>query len=213
MAHLYPIYLNLADKSCLIVGGGKVAERKVAALLEYEARIRLVSPRVEKNIADWAQQSLVDWLPREFLPQDLDGAFMVFIATDENTVNQEIASLCRQQGIMVNAVDDPPNCDFFVPSVLRRNSLALAISTEGKSPLYAARLRCELEGIITEEHGQFVELLGQLREEVKESDLDISKRKEIFTRLVNSDLLELIQAGMHEKVEERIKECMSSLQD
>ncbi len=213
MAHLYPIYLSMDAKACLIVGGGKVAERKVASLLEYQAQVRLVSPRVEMNIEKWASDGLISWTPRGFLPQDLDGIFMVFIATDEAELNQEIAVLCRQRGIMVNAVDDPPNCDFFVPSVLRRNSLSIAISTEGKSPLYAARLRRELEAIISEEHGQFVDLLGSLRERIKKSDLDINQRKKLFTTLVESDLLELIQAGLDEKIEERIKECMSSLQD
>lgn len=213
MSHLYPVFLNLADKTCLIVGGGQVAERKAASLMEHEARVRLVSPRVEKNIAAWAQDGLVDWIPREFQIQDLEGVFMVFIATDTWQLNQEIASLCREQGILVNAVDDPPNCDFYVPSVLRRNSLAIAVSTEGKSPLYAARLRRELEDIVGPEHGEYVDILGRLRKEVKDSDLDITQRREIFSRLVDSDLLELIKAGQDEKVEERIKECMSSWQD
>lgn len=213
MAHLYPIFLSLAGKACLIVGGGQVAERKAASLLEYEAQVRLVSPRVEASIAAWASDGLLTWIPRKFEVQDLEGVSMVFIATDTIQLNQEIATLCRERGILVNAVDDPPNCDFFVPSVLRRNSLVLAVSTEGKSPLYAARLRRELEDIISEEHGRFVDMLGRLREEVKNSDLDIKQRKNIFTRLVDSDLLELIKAGQDDKVEERIKECMSSWQD
>lgn len=213
MVHLYPVFLNLVGKTCLIVGGGQVAERKTASLLEHEARVRLVSPRVENNIAVWANEGLVDWIPREFQVQDLKGAFMVFIATDTGQLNQRITALCREQGILVNAVDDPPNCDFYVPSVLRRNSLAIAVSTEGKSPLYAARLRRELEDIIGWEHGEYVDILGRLREEVKSSDLDITQRREIFSRLVDSDLLELIKAGQDEKVEERIKECMSSWRD
>lgn len=213
MAHLYPIFLNLENKPCLIVGGGKVAERKAESLLEYRARIVLVSPKAEESIQNWADQGLLSWIPREFEKQDLEDIFMVFIATDTAEINQQIAALCRERSIMVNAVDDPPNCDFYVPSVLRRNSLALAISTEGKSPLYAARLKRELANIISEEHGQYVEILGDLREKVKDSGLDIDQRKKIFSRLVDSDLLELVKAGLNDKVEERIKECMSSLQD
>jgi precorrin-2 dehydrogenase/sirohydrochlorin ferrochelatase len=211
MEHLYPICLSLAGKKCLIIGGGPVAERKAASLLEYGAQIKVISPRVEKKIAEWANDDLLIWTAREFAVNDLEGSFMVFIATDDNSLNQEIAWLCRQRGILVNAVDDPPNCDFFVPSVLRRDSLAVAISTEGKSPLFAARLRRELETIITSEHGQFVNLLGQIREEVKNSSLDINQRKQILEQIVNSDILALLQAGRDEEVEERINQCMSSL--
>jgi len=211
MAHLYPINLSLAGKLCLIVGGGKVAERKAASLLEYGPVLRLVSPRAENSIQQQAGEGLLKWIPREFAEGDLDGVFMVFIATDDTRVNRKIAELCRVRGILVNAVDDPPNCDFFVPSVLRRDSLVVSVSTEGKSPLYAARLRRELETMITEEHGRFVDMLGKLRQEVKNSHLDIDQRKQILDKLVNSDILELIQAGLDEKVEERIKECMSSL--
>ena len=211
MEHLYPIYLSLAGKNCLIIGGGPVAERKAASLLEYGAQIKVISPRVEKGIAEWANDDLLIWTAREFAVNDLEGSFMVFIATDDNSLNQEIAWLCRQRDILVNAVDDPPNCDFFVPSVLRRDSLAVAISTEGKSPLFAARLRRELEAIITEEHGKFVNILGQIREEVKNSSLDINQRKQILEQIVNSDIFALLQAGRDEEVEERINQCMSSL--
>lgn len=211
MEHLYPIYLSLAGKNCLIIGGGPVAERKAASLLEYGAQIKVISPRVEKRIAEWANDDLLIWSAREFAINDLEGIFVVFIATDDTSLNHEISLLCRQRNILVNAVDDPPNCDFFVPSVLRRDSLAVAISTEGKSPLFAARLRRELEAIITSEHGQFVNLLGQIREEVKNSSLDINQRKQILEQIIDSDILALLQAGRDEEVEERINQCMSSL--
>lgn len=210
MEHLYPIYLNVAGKNCLIIGGGPVAERKAASLFEYGACIKVVSPLAEKNITDWADQNLLKWFAREFEANDLDDIFMVFIATDDNSLNKQIADLCRSRGIMVNAVDDPPNCDFFVPSVLRRDSLAIAISTEGRSPLFAARLRRQLEKIITEEHGQFVQILGQIREELKESSLDINQRRQILEQIVDSDLLDLLLDGRHEEAEERINQCMSS---
>lgn len=213
MAHLYPINVSLAGKRCLIIGGGKVAERKAASLLQYDPCLCIVSPLVEEQIQQWASDGLLEWIPRAFAEADLDQVFMVFIATNDNQVNQAVAALCRARGILVNAVDDPPNCDFYVPSVLRRNALTVAVSTEGKSPLYAARLRRELEEIITDDHGKFVDRLGQLRQEIKNTDLKIEQRKQLLEKLVNSDILELIQAGLDDKVEERIKECMSSLRD
>jgi len=212
MEHLYPIYLHVAGKNCLIIGGGPVAERKAASLLEYGANIKIVSPGAEKRIADWAEQNRLQWIARAFDRHDLENVFMVFIATDDNSLNKEIADLCRQKGILVNAVDDPPNCDFFVPSVLRRDSLAIAISTEGRSPLFAARLRRRLETIITEEYGQFVDILGQIREELRHSSLDITQRKQVLEQIVDSDLLDLLLDGRHKEAEERINQCMSSWQ-
>jgi len=213
MAHLYPINVSLEGKRCLIVGGGKVAERKAESLLFYNPFICIVSPQAEKRIRQWADEGSLKWIPRTFEEHDLDSVFMVFIATDDHAMNQSIALLCRSRGILVNVVDDPPNCDFFVPSVLRRSALTVAVSTEGNSPMYAARLRRELEAVITEDHGIYVDILGALREEVKNSSLAIEQRKQVLDKLVNSDILELIQAGLDDKVEERIRECMSSLRD
>jgi precorrin-2 dehydrogenase / sirohydrochlorin ferrochelatase len=213
MAHFYPIFLNLAGRQCLVVGGGNVAERKVATLMEYGALVRLVSPEVSRSIAEWAAQNLIDWRQGFFQPQDLEGIFLVFIATSDAKINKNITGLCRAQGILVNAADDPPNCDFYVPSILRRNSLCLAISTEGKSPLLAAKLRQELENIIPEEYGEWVDILGALRNRVKKLDLGIEERKRIFDALVYSDMLDLLIEGGRDKVEERIEQCMSCLQE
>lgn len=212
MAHLYPIYLNLAGKKCLVIGGGGVSERKVATLLEYEALVRVVSPEFTPSIEAWAQQNLIELRMRLFEPQDLDEIVLVFIATNNPEINRAIAALCRERGIPVNAVDDPLNCDFFVPSVLRRNSLCIAVSTEGKSPLLAAKLRRELEKFIPEEYGEWVEILGELREQIKNSDLSIDERRVIYESLVNSDMLDLLKKGRKEQMEERIRQCMSCLQ-
>ncbi len=213
MAHLYPIYLSLAGKSCLVIGGGKVAERKVATLLEHEAKILLVSPEATENIQKWSEQGIITWRQGLFYYNDLDSIFLVFIATGDPNINKGITALCRDRGILVNAVDDPPNCDFYVPSILRRNSLCLAISTEGKSPLLAAKLRRELEEIIPDQYGEWVEILGNLREKIKESDLNINERKKLLEELVYSDGLELLKAGRKEKMEERIEQCMFCLRE
>lgn len=213
MAHLFPIYLNLAAKKCLIVGGGKVAERKAENLLEYGADIMVVCPEAVNNIQNWSRQGFLTLVAREFQAEDLKDVFMVFLATDDREVNQQVVDLCRERGILINAVDDPPHCDFYVPALIRRQSLAVAISTEGKSPLFASRLRQELEEIITEEYGEFVELLGSQRDIVKEQVAGLEERKKVFAALVYSDILELLKAGEKEKVRERITQCMSSLQD
>lgn len=211
MEHLYPIFMNLSDRNCLVIGGGKVAQRKIETLLEYKARVLLVSPVVTDVLDEWAEQKLIVWERRAFEPADLKGIFLVFIATSDSHTNKKIADLCREQGIMVNAVDDPENCDFYVPAILRRDSLCIAISTQGKSPLLAAKIRNELDRSIPSEYGDWVEILGQLREEIKRSDLNTEQRRQLFADLVYSDILELIMQGRKQEAEERITECMSCL--
>lgn len=206
---MYPININLHNKQCLVIGGGQVAGRKINSLLLYGAVITVVSPEAGKEIASLALQGTVIWIQRNFVEEDLRDKFLVFIATDDNNINQYISQLCQQKGILVNAVDDPPNCDFYVPAVVRRGSLTISISTEGKSPLVAKKLRQELEKIITEEYGVLVDILGEQREIIKTRIEDIETRQKIFQELVELDVLELLAAGEEERARERIKECIS----
>jgi precorrin-2 dehydrogenase/sirohydrochlorin ferrochelatase len=213
MAHLFPVFLSLSGKKCLVVGGGRVAERKIADLLECEANINVISPTAGDSIQLWSNQSLISWQAREIEVSDLDNVFMVFVATNNMDANRLVVSWCRERGILVNAVDDPPNCDFYVPAVVRRNSLVVAISTEGKSPMFARKLREQLEGFIGEEYGEFVDFLGEQREPIKQAVNDIEKRKKIFEALVDSNILDLLKAGERERAKERMEQCMSSWQD
>ena len=213
MAGLFPVFINLENKRCLVVGGGKVAERKVENLLEYPVLIDLISPQVTAKLHNWAKNNRVNWISRSFQPTDIQDAFLVFVATDDQQINREVARLCQKEGILVNAVDDPAFCDFYVPSILRRNSLVLAISTEGKSPAYAKRLRQQMEETITDAHGKFVDLLGEQREVVKETVPDIRVRQAIFEAMAGLDVLDLIAEGRDEEIKERFKECMSLWQE
>ena len=213
MAHLFPVFLSLSGKKCLVVGGGRVAERKIADLLECEANINVISPTAGDSIQLWSNQGLISWQAREIEVSDLDNVFMVFVATNNMDANRLVVNWCRERGILVNAVDDPPNCDFYVPAVVRRNSLVVAISTEGKSPMFARKLREQLEGFIGEEYGEFVDFLGEQREPIKQAVNDIEKRKKIFEALVDSNILDLLKAGERERAKERMEQCMSSWQD
>lgn len=213
MAHLFPLYLSLSEKKCLVVGGGQVAERKIADLLECEANINVISPTAGDLIRLWSNQGLISWQARKVENSDLDNIFLVFVATNDMHINQMVVNWCRERGILVNAVDDPPNCDFFVPAVVRRNSLVVAISTEGKSPMFARKLREQLEQLIGEEYGEFVDFLGEQREYIKQAVTDIEERKKVFKALVDSDILDLLKAGERERAKERMEQCMSSWQD
>lgn len=213
MADLFPIFLVMKEQRCVVVGGGQVAERKVQNLLEYPVQIDVISPQATPKLQSWSEEHRINWIARSFQPADIQGAFLVFAATDDQKVNREVAGLCQEKGILVNAVDDPDFCDFYIPSTVRRNSLVLAISTEGKSPAYAKRLRQQLEENITDAHGKFVDLLGEQRELVKQRVPDIKTRQAIFESLANLDILDLIARGEEEQIRERIEKCMSLWQE
>jgi precorrin-2 dehydrogenase/sirohydrochlorin ferrochelatase len=210
---LFPVFLDIYGKKAVVIGGGKVAERKISDLLGCNAQVVVVSPQATPVIAEWADRGRISWLPKEFEDGDLQGACMAFLATDNELVNRHVVDICREQGVMVNAVDDPANCDFYVPAVLRRQSLTLAVSTGGKSPLFARRLKEELSEVITEAYGDFVELLGEQRTIVQNEIADIRDRKKMYEALVYSDILDLLKVGEKEKARERIKQCMSCLRD
>ena len=199
--------------ACLVVGGGKVAGRKVDNLLDAGATVTVVSPEATVQIQTLASQGRIAWRQKIFSPDDLNASFLVIAATGDAAVNRQVAAACREQGSLVNVVDEPQLCDFFVPAVLRRGALSLAISTEGKSPLLAQKLRTELEQIIPEPYGEFLELLGQQRELIKKTVPDRERREAILRSLVFSDILDLLAAGKHDEVQERIKKCISSQQD
>jgi precorrin-2 dehydrogenase/sirohydrochlorin ferrochelatase len=202
--NLFPVFINIEGKKTVVIGGGKVAERKVSDLLQCDAQVVVISPQVTNIIADWADKGYITWLRKDFEDGDLLGACLAFLATDNSLVNRHVANICREQGILVNAVDDPENCDFYIPAVLRRQSLAVAISTGGKSPLLARKIKEDLEEVITEAYGEFAEILGEQREIILSGVPDIRERKKLFEALVYSDILALIKVGEKEKARERI---------
>ena len=151
---LFPIYLNLHQRTCLVIGGGSVSSRKITHLLRCGARVTVVAPEAEEEIKQLARGGEIIWEPRGFVESDLEAMFLVFSATDEEGLNHRISMLCQERNIPINVVDDPPHCSFFVPAVVRRGSLALAISTAGKSPMYARKLKEQLQEIVTAEYGE-----------------------------------------------------------
>lgn len=209
----FPIFLNLHERMCLVVGGGPVAERKVKNILECEGLVRLVSPRITSALEDLAAQKSLEWEVRNYSAVDLAGVFLAFICTDDYQLNRSIAEDCRKKAVMVNVVDDPSNCDFFVPSILRRDSLAVAISTEGRSPLFSRRLREELEELIPQDYGHLAEGLGRLRDYIKTRIEDTNTRQAIYRLLLQPDILNLLRNNQEEIARERIEECISSWQD
>jgi len=203
MFGFYPVNLRLEGRKCLVVGGGKVAERKVVNLLSYGAKVTVISPRITSKLA--GQEGIELWL-RSYQSKDVEGFFLVICATDDDAVNLQVASECMERNILVNVVDDPPKCTFLVPSVLRRGDLTISVSTGGKSPLLARKIRQSLEGLFGPEYAEYLEVLGEVRNRVIKNIPDINERKRMFTELIESDILEFIRLGNQEKVKERIED-------
>jgi precorrin-2 dehydrogenase / sirohydrochlorin ferrochelatase len=177
---LFPMFLKLEGRLCLVVGAGRIAESKISSLLAADASVRVVAPQASETVADWARQKRVTWYRREFLPGDLHGVFMVIGATSSGETNAKVFREAQQQRVLCNAVDDPEHCDFYYPAVVRRGDLQIAISTAGRSPALAQRLRCELETQFGPEYADWLTELGSRRENVFEIEKDPEKRRRLL---------------------------------
>ena len=163
----YPVFLDLTDHRCLVVGGGPVAEGKVEGLLAAGARVTVVSPTVTARLAGWAAEGRLLLHSRAYRAEDLGGHRVAFVATDDAEVTRAVAAEARARSIWVNAADEPARCDFILPSVIRRGRLVVAVSTGGASPAAARAIREELEGYLSAEHAALVELAAEARADLR----------------------------------------------
>lgn len=191
----YPALLDLRDKLVAVIGGGQVAARKVASLLEVEARVRLVSPRLAPDTQGQAHSPGVELRQREFEPQDLDGVALVICATDNEILNRSVAAEAEKRGLFVNVVDVPPLCSFIVPAVVRRGELTLAVSTGGASPAAARRLRERLQTEFGPAWGPYLKLMRALREKVTALGRPAEENRPKFFALADSDLYGRVAAA------------------
>ena len=191
----YPVFLDLDSQKVLVVGGGAVAERKIRTLLIYGCQISVISPHLTPPLKELAGKKRIHHLPYESLGKSLDDAFMVIAATDDPEVNRQIASQAKEKGLLVNAVDQPGDSNFIMPSIVKRGDLQIAISTAGKSPALAKKLRKEMERTFGPEYDSFIELLGMIRKELLSRGQAPSKNKVVFRKLADSNLLDLIKKG------------------
>ena len=213
MPGMFPITVNLAGCCCLVVGGGKVALRKVKNLLQCAAIIDVVSPSFCEELAHMGKEGLVSLITRKFEDHDIKGRMLVFAATSDEDVNQRIYELCRESSILVNTVDDPLRCNFLVPATMRRGALTIAINTEGKSPLLARRIRIEMENRYGPEYADYLELLGEARLVVKDTIEQESTRRLLFEKILGLPVLPLLQQGKKEEAKGRILQCIFSWPD
>jgi len=200
------MFVKLRDRLCVVVGGGAVAESKIRSLLDSEATVRVVAPTVTETIAGWTDDSRIELRLKPFAPEDLAESFLVVAATSSSEVNRHVFQESQARGILCNAVDQPDECDFYYPAVVRRGSLQIAISTEGLSPALAQRLRRELEMQFGPEYEVWLEWLGQVRQVVRAGSYPVADTKEflhfvasqeMFDRFLNENKRQGVEGGTH----------------
>jgi precorrin-2 dehydrogenase len=185
--NLFPMFLKLEGRACLVVGAGSVGEPKIRSLLQAGAAVRVVAPQATSAVVAWARAEVIAWEGRSFVPDDLDGAFLVIAATSSPEVNEKIFKQAQRRNILCNVVDDPEHCDFYYPAVVRRGQLQLAISTGGLSPALAQRLRRELEIQFSPEYAGWVDELGHARQELLASELSAEDRRRRLHELASRE--------------------------
>ena len=194
----YPIFLNLSGRNCIVAGGGQVALRKVTTLLQYGADITVISPRLCKGLSELDCGGKIQVRRRAYQAGDLKGAYIAIIATGNRSVNLQASLEARCNKIPVNVVDDAGLSDFIVPSIVRRGSVSIAISTAGKSPALARKLRTRLEGELDDEYAELALLIEGVRRESKRLKLKISSKR--WQEAIDLDnLLQLLKQGKGKK--------------
>lgn len=217
----FPVNLDVVGRKCLVIGGGKVAARKVLSLLECGAEVLVISPELTAKLHELHQAGKIVWLPRQYLKGDLKGSFLVIAATDDAVVQEDVFLEADKKGQLINVADVPKRCNFILPATVRRNDLTIAISTAGKSPALASKLRQKLEGIIGPEYGVLVEVMGLLRAEVLRQGRPHAENKIIFTSLLDDHFVDWVRQGRWDQIKKHLTknlgdnislECLNTLQ-
>lgn len=197
---LFPMFLKLSGRPCLVVGAGTVAESKIESLMVTGARLRVVAPEATPVVQSWAEAKKIDWEQRRFQPADLKGMFLVVAATSSTKLHRKIFREAKRRGVRCNVVDVPELCDFYYPSVVQRGALQIAISTAGKSPSLAQRLRKELEEQFGPEYEPWLEHLGKMRENIFAANLDPEERKRRLHAVASRQAFLLFRIGQGEEL-------------
>lgn len=191
----FPLFMELKDRNCLVVGGGSVAWRKVKVLMDFGARVSVVAPEIIPEIGELGPVQLLE---REFLDDDVQGRILVVAATDDETLNQRISRLCQERGIPVNVVDQPQDCSFIFPAYVKRGEVVAAFSSGGQSPVMTQYLKAQIKPVMTEELGELAACLGSIRDMVHSSVRTETARKHLYEELLQLGL----QKGENPETEE-----------
>jgi precorrin-2 dehydrogenase / sirohydrochlorin ferrochelatase len=199
---LFPMFMKLNDRSCLVVGAGKVGEPKIAGLLETGGRIRVIAIEATTAVREWAREGKIELELRPYRSSDLEGIFLAVVATSSRTLNERIYGEAQARRVLCNVVDVPDLCDFFYPSVVRRGDLQIAVSTAGQSPSLAQKIRQQLEKQFGPAYAAWVARLGETRKLILASDLDREQKLELLHSLASKEAAEAAIAEHRQKASE-----------
>jgi precorrin-2 dehydrogenase/sirohydrochlorin ferrochelatase len=187
MERLFPLFLKLKARKCLVVGAGAIGQSKIASLLDSGASVHVVAPRGTAKMQEWARKGQIRWRKRKFHDADLANCFLVVAATSSSKLHKKIFRLAKRRGVLCNVVDVPKLCDFYYPAVVRRGSLQVAVSTGGESPALAQRLRKELEAQFSPEYGDWVAELGKVRKRIRNGSTQATDKRSQLHELASRE--------------------------
>ncbi|MBI5327508.1 MAG: bifunctional precorrin-2 dehydrogenase/sirohydrochlorin ferrochelatase [Deltaproteobacteria bacterium] len=215
----YPIFLDIKGKPCVVIGGGNVAERKVLSLLDAGANVLVISPKLTPALKRLAGKKTIGYRHKSYEQGDLKGFFLAYSATNDSGTNKSVFNEAKKRGVLLNVVDVPELCNFIVPSVVDRGDLLIVISTSGRSPAMAKKIRQQLEKEFGWEYAAFLEIMGKVRDKILTLDRqnvcqgltmsrESDKNKKVFESIVNSPMLEWIRHGKKKEIDRFIKEAL-----
>jgi siroheme synthase-like protein len=204
----YPVNLIVAGRRCVVVGGGRIAARKIQALLTAGADVHVVAPRLGDQVRAWRDEQHITVSERRFEPSDLDDAWLATAATDDPGVNHGVFEAGAARRVWVNSADDPDNCSFTLMSVIRRGDLVVTVGTGGRSPALAAWLKDRLTIELGPEYDTLLELLSEARESMRADGR--SSEDADWKRALDSGMLDLVRAGRLSEAKELLRSCLSS---
>jgi len=217
----FPINLDIVKRKCTVVGGGSVAARKVETLLDCGGKVLVISPKLTAELSKLHKAGQIEWWQRQFQPGDLNGSFLVIAATDDELVQRDVFSEASENDQLINVADVPKRCNFILPATVKRDDLTIAISTAGKSPALASKLRQSLEKEIGPEYSTLTEIMGLLRPEVLKQGRTHQENKVVFASLLHEHFIDWIREGNSNKIKEHVtsvlgdnisSECLNTLE-
>lgn len=202
----YPIFVEMTNRPCVVIGGGVVAERKVEALLNAGATVTVISPSLTGLLHSQLEAGKIRYVGREYRPGDLNGFEMVFVATGDKKVNSVVAQEARERGVWINAADDPSHCDFILPSVLQRGDLVVAVATGGSSPALSRAIREELESYFTKDYAELTEVAAEVRRELRQRS--VSPGAKAWRQALGEGFRRLIAEGKREEAKAHLMDTL-----
>ncbi len=205
-----PIFFNLKQKPSLVVGGGKVAARKVSLLLKAQSAVTVVAPKLSRELVEWLEEGKLTHMARDFADADIEKPVLVIAATNNKDVNKRVSELAQARGIPVNVVDDPALCSFITPSIIDRSPVQIAVSTGGASPVLARMIRTKLEGCIPAGYGRLAALVAGFREKVKAKFTNVDQRRAFWEAILDSSVADQVFSGHEDEAAEELQKAIDA---